>query len=598
MKKRRHSLIWLGLILPTLAVGALALFLLNREEGRLRQLRQQTALERARTVADNLDLIMTEIQDGVLQVMQAASDQAPSSLGEVLGYNPFVADYFVLRQQSPGDYLSVSGQGYGQFRKSFAPTSLPWLETKAQQENRTENVKDNSSQAIRGLKAGAMAEESFSQMTQGRQAIRNINQLNISAIREDSSPKMAHKNTSQPSAPERAMRSRQFSERWGWITPADGQPGWAIWYQPENRNIINGFILDSTAVINQLRNAFPAQKQSDIEFLLQSPDGRIVIEDLSSYNDTSFLSSTTEAIPVGGALTGWTLRYRIIPTPTSRLVFLLATLLVILLCLAAMGSGTLLWIQARRDAREAALKTTFVSNVSHELRTPLTTIRMYAEMLEQGMLTNEEKRRRYLTTIVDESQRLTRLVDNILDFSRLEQGRKHYHIRKLDVREIVQKVLSAHLPRLQQAGMILEEQLPMEPLMVSTDPDALEQVMVNLIDNAIKYAASGKRLLVRAEPHADGVHLHIEDSGPGIPRREREHVFQAFHRLDQSLTTNQPGTGLGLTISRNILRELGGDLLLPETPGGGCRFVIALPGKKPTTDRLSHETPYTAGRRR
>ncbi len=581
MKTRRHSLIWLGLVLPTLAVGTFALVLLNREEQRLQVLLQETARERARTVADNLDLIMAEIQDGILQVLLVASEQDHSRLPEVVKENPFVADYFVLQLQQSGDYVPVAGQGYDKLRESFAQvTPWPWLE-----------METDSDTLRRPLEAAAKttdvetpaAEGRFVAMSSNRQAIRSLHQSNVSSLM-DSAETLGE-------APDSRMRRAAAAKaapappsppaRWGWITPADGQPGWTIWYQERGHATVNGFVLDASAVLAQLRSAFPEQATADILFLLRSPDGDVVGGNGDRYNSlTNSLTKEEEFIAVGKALPGWMLYHSATQPPGSRTVFLLGTLMVALLSAATLGSGTLLWFQARRDAREAALKTTFVSNVSHELRTPLTTIRMYAEMLEEGRLGNEEKRQRYLGTIVDESQRLTRLVDNVLDFSRLEQGKKHYRHETVDLGEVIRKILTSQTPRLQQAGMQLEQKLPPAPLTITTDPDALGQVLVNLTDNAIKYAASGKQLRVSCEGEGDTVHIRVDDAGPGIPRQDRERVFQAFQRLDQSLTSNQPGTGLGLAISRNMLRELGGELQLREAPDGGCRFVISLPRNK------------------
>jgi len=253
-----------------------------------------------------------------------------------------------------------------------------------------------------------------------------------------------------------------------------------------------------------------------------------------------------------------------------------AGLLVVILVVAILAGGGLLLWQARNNYLDATRKTTFVSNVSHELKTPLTSIRMYAELLQEGRAP-EEKRRRYLDVIVSESQRLTRLVNNVLDFSRLEQGRKTYRLEQLDVSEAVRTALENQQERLRQAGMALTEEGTDAPVLVETDRDALDQVLLNLIDNAIKYAADGQQLWVRVTPSPDAVQIGVLDRGPGVAASERERVFEKFHRVDDSLTADKPGSGLGLTIARRMLRDLGGDLVCTLRTDGGACFVATLP---------------------
>ena len=225
---------------------------------------------------------------------------------------------------------------------------------------------------------------------------------------------------------------------------------------------------------------------------------------------------------------------------------------------------------------DAARKTGFVSNVSHELKTPLTTIRMYAEMLGEGRIKEEEKRQKYLAVIIEQSQRLTRLVNNVLDFSRLEQQRKKYNLETLDIVAETLMILEEQKPRLEQVDMILEVDLPGSLMVHEMDRDVLQQVLLNLVDNAIKYAAAGGDLTVTYRLPGE---LLVCDRGAGIPRGQRERIFQSFQRLDDSLTTQQAGCGLGLNIARQLLRDLGGDLFYESRPAGGACFVIILPGE-------------------
>lgn len=231
--------------------------------------------------------------------------------------------------------------------------------------------------------------------------------------------------------------------------------------------------------------------------------------------------------------------------------------------------------QAHRNELDARQKTSFVSNVSHELKTPLTSIRMYAELLSEKRVKDAGKVHDYLGVIVSESQRLTRLVNNVLDFSRLEQGKKKYRLERLDVSHHLRSVLDTQTLRANEAGMSLDVVLPETPVSAKLDRDAFEQAVLNLIDNAIKYADVGKEITVMLETSpASGFRIRILDRGPGVPSAQKELIFDKFHRVDDSLTAAKPGSGLGLTIARRLVRDMGGDLRYEPREGGGSCFII------------------------
>jgi two-component system, OmpR family, phosphate regulon sensor histidine kinase PhoR len=208
------------------------------------------------------------------------------------------------------------------------------------------------------------------------------------------------------------------------------------------------------------------------------------------------------------------------------------------------------------------------------LKTPLTSIRMYAELLEEGRIKDTEKMRRYLKVIVAESQRLTRLVNNVLDFSRLEQGRKTYHKELFNLAEYVRTILQAHRLRIREAGMNLIDQVPDEIILVELDREGIEQVIPNLIDNALKYVTEGEELLITLKRKDKHCEISVMDRGSGIPPAHRKKIFDRFHRVDNSLTSIRPGSGLGLSISKKIMLDLGGDILYEPRPGGGSCFIV------------------------
>jgi two-component system phosphate regulon sensor histidine kinase PhoR len=253
-------------------------------------------------------------------------------------------------------------------------------------------------------------------------------------------------------------------------------------------------------------------------------------------------------------------------------------LLVGIFVAAILAGGSLLLWQARRSEQEATQKTSFVANVSHEFKTPLTTIRLYSELLEQGRVRDAAQGNEYLRTIGRETQRLARLVNNALDFSRLEQGRKKYAREQVDLAAELGRLLATHAPRVSEAGLVLHSDLPASPVHVTTDRDAIEQIVLNLIDNACKYAAEGGEVTVALRARrGGGAEVRVGDRGPGVPAEHRERIFEKFHRVDDALTAEKTGAGLGLSIARQLARGLGGELRYAPRTGAGAEFILELP---------------------
>lgn len=263
----------------------------------------------------------------------------------------------------------------------------------------------------------------------------------------------------------------------------------------------------------------------------------------------------------------------------NRSFWVIAGMLIIILSGAFFLGGTFLFFQARRATLEASQKTDFLSNISHELKTPLTTIRMYAELLEEGRVADESKQKRYFHTIGAETQRLARLVNNILQFSALQKGKSRLRLQPLDLTELCRSVSESQSIRFEESGMRLLPSLPDGSMEVEADPDAVEQALINLFDNAIKYASEGEAVSCRLTREQGVARITVEDFGPGIARDQRQKIFEAFHRVDDSLTSSKPGSGLGLSITQSLFRQMDGDLLYEPNEPKGSRFHLELPLK-------------------
>jgi signal transduction histidine kinase len=239
----------------------------------------------------------------------------------------------------------------------------------------------------------------------------------------------------------------------------------------------------------------------------------------------------------------------------------------------------------------AELKSTLVSNVSHELRTPLALIRLFSETLELGRAPDPEKAKEFLRIIHKESQRLTHLIDNVLDLNRIEQGRKTYTLRPTDLATVVRETLEAYRFQLQEQGFSVRSRIAENVPPVSADADALTQALLNLIDNAIKYSPERKSLAVELERRDGEALISVEDQGVGIPEREQDKIFDMFYRVERGLVHSVKGSGLGLSLVKHIVEAHGGRILVTSRPGEGSRFSIVLPLQNGGADTAPLEVP-------
>lgn len=284
-------------------------------------------------------------------------------------------------------------------------------------------------------------------------------------------------------------------------------------------------------------------------------------------------------------LYGW--RVQVSPAAAEELVRraegrrLFETATVVLACVVVVaGAFGLLWL-VDRERRVATLKSDFVANVSHELKTPLALVRMFAEMLQTGRVASDDKRREYLDIIVRESERLSALIENVLDFARLERGRDAYDLVEGDVGDVVEKAVSTATYRAERAGTRLVTEIADDLPRVRIDERAVALAVGNLIDNALKYAPGGEQVVVRARPDGSTVRVEVEDRGPGVPIDERVRIFERFVRgeVHAGAGGEAPrGSGIGLALVKHVVESHGGRVWVEDAAGGGARFLFTLPG--------------------
>ncbi len=251
-------------------------------------------------------------------------------------------------------------------------------------------------------------------------------------------------------------------------------------------------------------------------------------------------------------------------------------LLLLVLSMTFFG-GYMLWRDVRREIRLAEMRSQFVSSVSHELKTPLTSIRMFAETLRMGRSKDLNVQKEYLDTIVNESRRLTRLLNNVLDFSKIEQGKRQYHMQPASISQVVQAAIQALSYPLSQQGFRLHVHIDPDIPDVPMDQDALEQAVLNLLSNAMKYSGESRDIDLKLSQAEHLACIQVVDQGVGIPPGEQSRIFDKYYRIEEAEGERSAGTGLGLALVSHIVAAHRGRIEVKSLPGKGSSFAIYLP---------------------
>jgi two-component system phosphate regulon sensor histidine kinase PhoR len=238
---------------------------------------------------------------------------------------------------------------------------------------------------------------------------------------------------------------------------------------------------------------------------------------------------------------------------------------------------SVVFLAVRAERRASQLKSDFIANVSHELKTPLSLIRMFGELIATGKHKGEGSAREYAGIITRESERLTHLIDNVLDFARLERGKASYSFAEGRLDEVVERALDVCRYRLDKEKMKLRTEIEDHLPPVRMDEDAMTLVLLNLVDNAVKYAGEGGEVAVRLARAPGGVALSVRDRGPGISADDQQRIFERFYRATNARVRNVRGSGIGLSLVKHIAEAHGGRVELASAPGKGATFTVFVP---------------------
>jgi two-component system phosphate regulon sensor histidine kinase PhoR len=288
-------------------------------------------------------------------------------------------------------------------------------------------------------------------------------------------------------------------------------------------------------------------------------------------------------------------RLQVSPTASEALALgaqrrrLLELLMVTLSGVVIVAGVVTILFAAEKERRMSALRSDFVANVSHELKTPLALVRMFGEMLQSGRVPSEAKRQEYLDIIVRESERLSNLIENVLDFAKVDRGRNAYDFAEGDVGEAVGKAAAAYRYRAARDGVELTVDVEGDLPLARIDERAIQLAVINLVDNALKYAPGTGVVRIRAALESDAIAIRVTDDGPGVPPDERERIFERFVRGAAATTRDGAsgapvrGSGIGLALVKHIAESHGGRAWVENAAGSGSTFVVTIPRLKGST---------------
>ena len=328
-----------------------------------------------------------------------------------------------------------------------------------------------------------------------------------------------------------------------------------------------GFLIDRNILFDALVSA-NLREGFDFDYLIEFPEGSILND-----NGQNLLYSSQ----LNPYFPGQLIRIRLadedlISDIVKRRSWIYGIASVLLLVAVVLGV-VLILRDISREKHLARLRADFISNVTHELKTPLTSIRMYAESMIMGRVKSEEKRKEYLEVVVHESDRLKGMINNILEFSKMEKGSPEYHFVRTDIALLIKEAIAEMSHWFNQEGFEITSELE-ENTHTDVDPEKMKQALNNLFSNSIKYSTDTKQVFIRLFRKEDNIIIEVEDHGIGIPDDKLLRIFEPFYRIGQE--EGAGGTGLGLTVVKEIVEAHGGSITVTSKTGEGSKFVITL----------------------
>lgn len=573
-RKRTIFFFWVLILVPTLVMSGAAYRLLSHEQDRMNRSAQESLMAQAAAISETIHLTVDTVKDNLVRSLMAIDpDKRVPTLQDWEKTNPLVRNGFVFEPKATLIYPK-KGMAATLEQQQFVARFDALFSGRMAFDHRDPA---EGTEISRGRMSGST--DSTARQGAARRQLVTLSK----ADRSPAARGAAEVNMEAMEASDRPERG--FTSGWlPWFS--ENRLHVLVWVKSSTSSQVYGLEVELVTLLSRLVVDFPALEDAGSAIVLIDGSGSVI-------HQSGQLRISPEKRPlsqkaVSSLLPHWNMEiYMDQDRPGSaRGLFYLSLILVGIFMAAILSGGILLTRMTLKNMKDARQKTSFVSSVSHELKTPLTSIRMSAELLLSGRVSDEKKKTHYLSVMVSESERLTRLINNVLDFGKLEQGRKSYRLAPVAVDRFLTQLIEAHRVRVTAQGLKILTRIEPGDFRIRTDRDALEQVVLNLMDNVLKYAGTGEYIQFALAREAQTVVLTICDDGPGIPKDLQEKVFDKFFRADSSLTATQPGSGLGLSISRRILRDLGGDLYLEPGKKTGCCFTARI---------IDHDTDNDSG---
>jgi signal transduction histidine kinase len=566
--KKSIIIFWALFLVPTLVIAIIAFKLLSHEQERISKSALDALSDRATIISETIHLTIQAIQDNLTQSLLVLDQgKLKKKLIEWEETNPLVRNVFVYKKDKNLEYPLRGLESTLEQRLFIARydalfsgrTKFDFNEDPLRDEPKISGLADSYSSS--GKNDSLTKQQTLS----SRQKLVALSRVKQKAPDLDEQTIFAE------------AKEKQYIKLSGWIQWFSENNLYILgWVQKFKNGPIYGVELELMTLLSRLVVDFPKLSEKGAALVLMDGNGNFMHQSGKWAADPK--DRPVDVISISSLLPHWQIAVFVDDKGfgTTRGFLYVTAILLGVFIVAIISGGLLLTRLTLQNMKDARQKTSFVSSVSHELKTPLTSIRMYAELLLSKRIKDENKIQTYLSVIVNESGRLTRLINNVLDFGKLEQGKKTYQVSNFELDQFLLQIIKAHSIRIENQDLEIITQIEQGKYLVRTDKDAIEQVVLNLLDNALKYAGKGKFIKFILKKEDFYILLKICDDGPGIPNTQQELIFEKFHRVDNSLTSKQPGSGLGLSIARQILRDLKGDLFFEPVPGNGSCFTARI----------------------